>query len=676
MVTTLKEVKSEHDDMVTKLTEVKTEHDMVTTLTEVKTELEEQRDHIKGQLEKTEAERERNKENLQSVEKDITEREQNFDKPEELLRQKEELLQAQWKLDERKKVFEREILNKEKLLEPIEIQFTNKNRNKDFVVYMDQPEFTHCIQNMTYGFQSGFAAVMALSTWQSRLFHDVGAQNQNVSSLNAFYLTLGTLQSPESAGPAQARKSPQGRMQEISSPHQVMVMVGDDVVLPCQLDPPIDAVSMTVEWGRPDLNPRFVYVWHDGKELSVDQNEAYKQRASLSVSKLKRGDLSLTLTKVTISDNGIYRCYIPKQNKQYFVELLVGAVPSPGRSIAGIHKASSGVMLDCESEGWYPEPEVLWLDGEGNHLSAGRTETVRGPDDLYTVSSRLTVEERHSSSFTCRVQQKNINQTRETHLYVSDDFFVVPSGCTSSIAFSVLFAFMFTVAAVFSAWIWRKNRTGKQEINVTFDEGRSHLFKRKMYHNNKNEDREAAESRERLMTKNKEMEDLEKKKEKLKELKKKEKLREELQRKEEEQKDMTQVIETLKGLIQEQEKHKQLLTLQMKEAQRLGEEHDKKIKEVEKEVNEKEGDKTANKAQGYLRLKELFQEAMYKQEDKKKEHQQLQYNADKLIKKAMDDVNRITERKNRVEEHMERIKKQLEETEKRERRPEPTDPLT
>uniref|UniRef100_UPI0037E715BA butyrophilin subfamily 3 member A2-like n=1 Tax=Semicossyphus pulcher TaxID=241346 RepID=UPI0037E715BA len=547
MVTTLKEVKSEHDDMVTKLTEVKTEHDMVTTLTKVK---------------------------------------------------------MNW-------------------------------RNREIIL-----KFTHCIQNMTYGFQSGFAAVMALSTWQK----------PKCQLTERLLFDLGKLQSPESAGPAQARKSPQGRMQEISSPHQVMVMVGDDVVLPCQLDPPIDAVSMTVEWGRPDLNPRFVYVWHDGKELSVDQNEAYKQRASLSVSKLKRGDLSLTLTKVTISDNGIYRCYIPKQNKQYFVELLVGAVPSPGRSVAGIHKGSSGVMLDCESEGWYPEPEVLWLDGEGNHLSAVSTEAVRGPDDLYTVSSRLTVEERHSSSFSCRVQQKDINQTRETHISVSDDFFVVPSGCTSSIAFSVLFAFMFTVAAVFSAWKWRKNRT-----------------ERKMYHNNKNEDREAAESRERLMTKNKEMEGLEKKKEKLKELKKKEKLREELQRKEEEQKDMTQVIETLKGLIQEQEKHKQLLTLQMKEAQRLGEEHDKKIKEVEKEVNEKEGDKTANKAQGYLRLKELFQEAMYKQEDKKKEHQQLQYNADKLIKKAMDDVNRITERKNRVEEHMERIKKQLEETEKRER---------
>ena len=87
-------------------------------------------------------------------------------------------------------------------------------------------------------------------------------------------------------------------------------------------------------------------------------------------------------------------------------------------STVGIEKVGHRVVLQCESTGWYPEPEVLWLDGEGNLLSAGPTETVRGPDDLYTVSSRVTVEKRHSNSFTCRVQQNHINQIREAHIQV------------------------------------------------------------------------------------------------------------------------------------------------------------------------------------------------------------------------------------------------------------------
>ncbi|XP_051280957.1 butyrophilin subfamily 2 member A2-like [Dicentrarchus labrax] len=223
-------------------------------------------------------------------------------------------------------------------------------------------------------------------------------------------------------------------------------MVGGDIVLPCQLEPPVDAVSMTMELGRPDLEPRFVYVWHDGQELLTDQNQAYKGRVLLSNDRLKLGDLSLNLYKVTISDNGRYRCFIPKLNKEYFLELLVGSVSSPGINLSGIHKANSAVMLDCRSKGWYPEPEVVWLDGEGNLLSAGPTETVRGPDDLYTVSSRVTVEKRHSNNFTCRVQQKDINQTRETHIYVPENFFMATSNCAASIAFSVLFGFMFVLA--------------------------------------------------------------------------------------------------------------------------------------------------------------------------------------------------------------------------------------
>ncbi|XP_035772514.1 butyrophilin subfamily 1 member A1-like [Neolamprologus brichardi] len=210
----------------------------------------------------------------------------------------------------------------------------------------------------------------------------------------------------------------QGQSQEISPSQPLIVVAGDDVVLPCQLEPPVDAVQMTIEWGKPDLNPGFVFARHNGQELQTDQNTAYKGRVSLSINKLKHGDVSLKLSKVKVSDSGRYRCYIPQQSKEYFVELLVGASSQPGVNLAGLDEASSGVMLDCKSAGWYPEPEVIWMDSEGNLLSAGPTETLRGPDDLYTVSSRVTVEKRHNNNFTCRVQQRNTNQTRETHIYV------------------------------------------------------------------------------------------------------------------------------------------------------------------------------------------------------------------------------------------------------------------
>uniref|UniRef100_A0A671TP85 Ig-like domain-containing protein n=1 Tax=Sparus aurata TaxID=8175 RepID=A0A671TP85_SPAAU len=209
-----------------------------------------------------------------------------------------------------------------------------------------------------------------------------------------------------------------GQFQVVGPLQPVMVTIGEDVILPCHLRPAGDAVGMTFEWARPDLNPRFVHVWHEREDLHVNQHLSYKGRTSVSIDKLKQGDISLKLSRVKLSDKGTYRCYFPDLDKDSTVQLVVATAASPTISLAGIDRTSSGVVLQCESTGWYPEPEVLWLDGEGNLLSAGPTETVRGPDDLYTVSSRVTVEKRHSNSFTCRVQQNSTNQTREAHIHV------------------------------------------------------------------------------------------------------------------------------------------------------------------------------------------------------------------------------------------------------------------
>ncbi|XP_038587838.1 butyrophilin subfamily 1 member A1-like isoform X2 [Micropterus salmoides] len=210
-----------------------------------------------------------------------------------------------------------------------------------------------------------------------------------------------------------------GGQSQVTGPSQpIVAMIGDDIILPCYLEPAVDAADITVEWARPDLEPRFVHLRRDGVELLLEEHPLYMGRTSLSVNKLKRGDISLKLSKVKFSDAGTYRCLVPTPGTESVIDLAVGAVSSPEIHISTVSK---GVMLDCKSKGWYPEPEVFWLDGEGNLLSAGPTETVRGPDDLYTVSSRVTVEKRHSNSFTCRVQQKDINQTRQVEIHIPEN---------------------------------------------------------------------------------------------------------------------------------------------------------------------------------------------------------------------------------------------------------------
>ena len=115
-----------------------------------------------------------------------------------------------------------------------------------------------------------------------------------------------------------------GQSQLISTPQPIVAAVGDDILLPCHLEPAVDIAAKTLEWTRPDLNPRFVHVWRAGQNLVTVKNPSYKGRTSLFTDEVKKGNISLKLSKVKPPDEGRYRCYIPEMNIDSFVELVVG----------------------------------------------------------------------------------------------------------------------------------------------------------------------------------------------------------------------------------------------------------------------------------------------------------------------------------------------------------------
>ena len=115
-----------------------------------------------------------------------------------------------------------------------------------------------------------------------------------------------------------------GQSQLVGPSQPIVVTAGDDIILPCQIEPALDASVMTIEWTRPNLNPRFVHVWRDGVELESKKHPSYNTRTSVSVNKLRCGDISLKLSKVRLSDGGKYRCFIPTLGRESTVELVVG----------------------------------------------------------------------------------------------------------------------------------------------------------------------------------------------------------------------------------------------------------------------------------------------------------------------------------------------------------------
>ncbi|XP_037615035.1 butyrophilin subfamily 2 member A1-like [Sebastes umbrosus] len=409
-----------------------------------------------------------------------------------------------------------------------------------------------------------------------------------------------------------------GQSQVIGTSQPTVAMVGDDIILPCHLDTGVDATDRTVEWARSDLDPRFVYLRRDSVELHLEEHPLYMGRTSLFTNNLKCGDISLKLSKVKLSDAGSYRCLVPK-SIDVVVELTVGSVSSPDIDIS---KVSNGVLLECKSKGWYPEPEVLWLDGEGNLLSAGPPETVRGPDDLYTVSSRVTVEKRHSNSFTCRVQQKNTNQTREAHVHLPADLFMVQS--IPAVRITIILAVCIVPIVVFIVWKWRLNKTKTTKSGIELqplNEGEG--------------------DREKLMAKSQKITYLDNTKANLDE---------DLRRNEGELQHVLQVIIALgnqkKDLKGQREK---LISLQQKDKTQI-------------EENKKKLDNTpVTQEKKKMSKREKTKEDL---ERRKTEHEKLLQNTDKLLETTEEMINTMTERKGKLERDKEQINKNLKETER------------
>ncbi|XP_039463861.1 butyrophilin subfamily 3 member A2-like [Oreochromis aureus] len=411
-----------------------------------------------------------------------------------------------------------------------------------------------------------------------------------------------------------------GQSQMIGPTQPLIAMTGDDIILPCQLEPARDAVDLTVEWSRRDLKPRFVHLKRDDAE-HMTQNSLYSKRTSLSFNKLKCGDISLKLSKVQVSDAGMYNCLVPEIGAETGMELVVGSVSSV---VMEISKVTNEIFFKCKSNGWYPEPQVFWLNSQGNQITAESTNSAKGSDGLYTISSTVTVNKRQTYSFTCRVQQKSINQTEEGHIHVSADFFLIQCNPAVQITINVAVCLILIVTTVLLIW---KRGQKKTKIRI-HDEDENELHQTEM--------------EEKLQ----------------RECEEKKRLEDELQNNEEDLKHVRQTIEKLMEqrtcLKNQREKLNTLIQedkTEMKEA--VKKEKETPLLDKEKKMNRR-GDKKTNL------------------EKRTEVHEELLKMTEKLMEETENIIIQMTERKGKLEKDKEQIIKHLREKQRNERDSEET----
>ncbi|NXF96395.1 PD1L1 protein, partial [Eubucco bourcierii] len=168
--------------------------------------------------------------------------------------------------------------------------------------------------------------------------------------------------------------------------------------------------DLNVSWEKKDESKKQVYVLIKGQEYLKNQHSDFKGRAKLLKENLSFGQSLLQITNVKLRDAGVYHCIIGYRGADYkTINLKVNA---PYRNITQeiVRTGNNEWKLTCRSEG-YPQAEVIWRNREHEDLTdKANTSYETGSDQLYYMTSTLTIKSRTDEIFYCIFWNKELQE--------------------------------------------------------------------------------------------------------------------------------------------------------------------------------------------------------------------------------------------------------------------------
>ncbi|XP_043357221.1 butyrophilin subfamily 3 member A1-like [Dermochelys coriacea] len=207
----------------------------------------------------------------------------------------------------------------------------------------------------------------------------------------------------------------------ISSPTATGI-VGQNVVLPCQISTRTQPDNMEVQWKKiiqTHIETVYEYRAQTGQDVP---GQKYQGRTVLLKDGFSSGNVSLKLKNIQPADRGTYSCIV-KSNEwsaDTATELKIAAVASVSIDVLGPH--GQGIDLACRSTGWFPKPELLWVAKGGQDLQPV-TKMEQDRELLFSVLSRVTIPGEETGEISCVMQNSLLKTEKKSVILLSGDIF-------------------------------------------------------------------------------------------------------------------------------------------------------------------------------------------------------------------------------------------------------------
>uniref|UniRef100_A0A8B9E4D3 Ig-like domain-containing protein n=1 Tax=Anser cygnoides TaxID=8845 RepID=A0A8B9E4D3_ANSCY len=192
----------------------------------------------------------------------------------------------------------------------------------------------------------------------------------------------------------------------------VIGVIGEGVVLPCYVVAENIPEIFSVQWIFNEQSQKIPVSTYDGKTQKEKQDEKYQGRTEFFHSEFGAGNMSLLLKNIRSSDKGSYTCVVSFNDEYHdaLIELKVAA------------SVNVSIGLTCHADGWFPKPEVIWLDGQGQvRKEQSSTKVMMMPSGLYRVITSMNLKPGSDMEVSCRIVNNLLKTTSESRILISGE---------------------------------------------------------------------------------------------------------------------------------------------------------------------------------------------------------------------------------------------------------------
>ncbi|XP_035197059.1 butyrophilin subfamily 1 member A1-like isoform X5 [Oxyura jamaicensis] len=213
------------------------------------------------------------------------------------------------------------------------------------------------------------------------------------------------------------------RFRVLGSDHPITATAGGDVVLPCRLSPRLNAEHMEVRWFRSRFSI-YVHLYHSGQDHFSSQMPEYQGRTEFLKGGVSDGNVSLRILRTRLSDEGQYQCLVKDGNfyEEATLELKV-AVSGSSPLLSVEDYQDGGIRVGCRAAGWYPKPEMLWRDFQGQQLPSFTESASQDKNGFFQVEKTIIILKNSKQNVSCSVQNTRLPQEKDSSIYISDAIF-------------------------------------------------------------------------------------------------------------------------------------------------------------------------------------------------------------------------------------------------------------